>query len=205
MKNFVLTFIMILLSSLSIAQTQQGTVEVYGTAHYERKVECYQVEIEIIRSVAEYNSHESPPLSMDQLEVRFFKNMKEAGFGQNEFEPARKNDYYTMENPDERRFYTFETTSEERFIEFIKLKKADWIYYSNKKVTYKPFTEKEKIITEAIEDARKNATVLAKVMGTKTGRILSISDFHYETDSLPSFSLEDHLETYRIAVKFAVE
>jgi len=204
MKNLFLLLFAALIPVAVIAQNPQSYVEVQGRTTYQKAVDKYQAALEISASAASAYPYEEDEPALDIVEAHVFEKLKTLGFNKNQFVKSDKD--YLGQSSAAVNYYVFETTSKEEYTKFITMKKIRGTYITEKRVFYKAQENREKLIAEALENARQNATITAKAMGKTLGGILSVTDYNVPPSAGEStyYSLSENT-TYRLGVRFAVK
>ncbi|WP_222852183.1 SIMPL domain-containing protein [Olivibacter sp. SDN3] len=198
MKSLIL-IVGALLPFLSLAQDNHRFVEVRGEVDYENQIDKYQAKISITAN--EYYAYEEDKATLEDLEKTFFEVMEKNGFEKGQFV---KSDEPILGVQEKQLVYVFETASEADFVKFNNLKNTKGTAKYDNKVFYKPLDNPDEIIAEALEDAKKQAVVIAKAMRKKLGDIISVSDAYNSVRS-ESYYAGINKNTYRLLARFEVE
>ena len=204
MKPTFSIFLILFVSLMSIAQNNSSYVEVPGHTVYQKTVDKYRAEMQITTVYYDtYYEEEKPEL--EKVEAEVFEKLKTAGFDKNRFTKIDKISY-SPQPQSEQSFYIFETNSKDEFTKFITLRKIRGVHTTaNRKIYYKPLENKKKLVDQALENARSNASIIASSMGKTLGDILSVSDCNtMQPDNSGYFPAPEN-HTYRLSVKFVVE
>lgn len=204
MKNLFLAVLAALVTSISAAQNNETFIDVQGAAAYTKEVDRYQLEITI--SPNAYYSYDGAKPTTKEMKEGFFEHMKENGFEEGRFKLVKTVEYYRENYNQDGMVYSFDTGSKDEFAKLMGIKSLNGVNITNKAVTYKPLADRESVIAAALEEARKNAAIVAEALGKKLGGIIAVFD-HY----VPSFSnsgsyyQEMNESIYYVKVRFAFE
>ncbi|GAA4785769.1 hypothetical protein GCM10023231_12060 [Olivibacter ginsenosidimutans] len=198
MRHLVIVFLS-LLTFYCKAQNNNSFIEVTGETSYKNEIEKYQSKITMTAN--EYYVYEEDKATLENIEEIFFSVMEKNGFSRNEFVES---DDVPFDDNIKQSIYVFETSSKERFVKFNRLKNTKGTSKYDKKVVYKPFDQRKKIIAQALDSARENAIDIAKAMGKKLGKISSVSDV-YNNFYTDSYYPEKETTRYRLVVRFELE
>lgn len=202
MKYILLTTILLFTAFIATAQTNNHYIEAVGQTTYKRDVKHYEATIRI-KSTNTYG--DEAQLTIEERKALFFENVNKLGLNKNQVRVADTDENTTPKTPIQHVDYMIETTDEHEIEKIISLGKiSSWSYKLQENVVYRPLANKSKIIDRALKNAKKNAAVIADVIGKKIGEALVISDFNYE-DTLDSAYYTKEERTYRIVARFAIK
>lgn len=195
MKRCILMLI-VLLPSLSSAQSNERYAEVGGEVTYENEIDKYQAKISITAN--DYYAYEEDKATLADLENTFFGVMEKNGFDRKRFSKTEES---ILGVQDRHIVYVFETASEADFTKFYNLKNTKRSSKYDAKVFYKPLANQERIIADAIENAREKAAVLASAVGKDLGEIIAICDLYNALDT-ESYYSGMRKKAYRLLIRF---
>lgn len=202
---FITAAALLLATGLYAQESSTGLIEVQGAAEYTREIERYEVEMTVsTNSYYSYDENDKP--SIESLTALFFEHMQKNGFEEGRFSVLNKPKYYTAAQAGSEISYVFETTSKAELDKLIGTKKLNGVYVSGGQTFYKPLSDPSSVIAAALEDAKKNAAVVAKAMGKSLGEIAQVSDQsrYYVTQAGDYYEGEEKPKYY-IVVKFVTE
>ncbi|MBE7638768.1 DUF541 domain-containing protein [Salegentibacter sp. BLCTC] len=200
MKNMHLSFILLFTVFIASAQTNPQYIEAAGQTTYQRDVKHYEATIRISNTTTYGNDAE---LALENRKTIFLQKLDQLGLDRNQVQIGNTAKNEGSENR-QHTDYVVETTDENEIEKIQSLGKIDsWSYKLHEKVIYKPLTNKSDIISKALEDANRNAEVIANVIGQKIGKILVVSDYNYEERPDSAFYTKED-RTYRIVVRFTI-
>lgn len=201
MKHIRLTAILLFTAFIATAQTNNRYIEVVGQTTYKRDVKHYEATIRINNTNTYGNERQ---LTLEERKALFFEKVNKLGLNKNQVRIADTDENATSKTT-EHVDYVIETNDEHEIEKIISLGKIDsWSYKLQEKVVYRPLADKSDIIGKALADAKKNAEVIAEVIGKKIGEVLVISDYNYEDRPGSAYYTKEE-RTYRIAVHFAIK
>ncbi|WP_163516990.1 SIMPL domain-containing protein [Gelidibacter japonicus] len=201
MKYIQLTAILLFTAFIATAQTNNRYIQAVGQTTYKRDVKHYEATIRINNTNTYRNETQ---LTLEERKALFFEKVNKLGLNKNQVRIADTDENATQKTT-EHVDYVVETTDEHDIEKIISLGKIDsWSYKLQEKVVYRPFANKSDIIGKALKDAKKNAEVIADVIGKKIGEVLVISDYNYEDRPGSAYYTKEE-RTYRIAVHFAIK
>lgn len=202
MKQIPLIAILLFTAFISRAQTNDRYIEAAGQTTYHKEIQHYEATIRISNS---RTYDEEAQSVLEDRKVLFFKKVEDLGLNKNQIRMADTDGNDTWKATKQGVDYVIETTDDEEIEKILSLGKIDsWSYKLREKVVYKPTANKSKIIDRALKDAKKNAEVIADVIGKKIAEVLVISDYNYE-DTLDSAYYTKEERTYRIVARFAIK
>lgn len=202
MKYIQLTAILLFTAFIATAQTNNHYIEAVGQTTYKRDVKHYEATIRI-KSTSPYG--DETQLTIEERKALFFENVNKLGLNKNQVRVADTDENVTPKTPIQHVDYMIETTDEHEIEKIISLGKINsWSYKLQENVVYRPLANKSNIISQALKDAKKNAAVIADVIGKKIGEVLVISDYNYEDRPDSAFYSKEE-RTYRIVVHFAIK
>lgn len=206
MKQLLSLLVAALISVAAIAQPFQTYIEVQGQTTYQKTADKYQAVLEISTGAATgYYPYEEDKPALDTIEAQIFEKLEVLGFNQNQFVKKSSKDDHRQSTTD-RNYYVFETASKEEYTRFVTMRNIKGTYILDKKVFYQPLENREKLIAEALENARKNAAITAKAMGKTLGGILSVTDYNVPpSDDKSTYYPSSENTTYRLVVRFEVK
>lgn len=202
MKYIQLTAILLFTAFIATAQTNNRYIQAVGQTTYKRDVKHYEATVRINNT---YTYGNETQLTFEERKALFFEKVNKLGLNKNQVRIADTDENATPKTTEQHVDYVVETTDEHDIEKIISLGKIDsWSYKLQEKVVYRPFADKSDIIGKALKDAKKNAEVIADVIGKKIGEVLVISDYNYE-DRPGSAYYSKEERTYRIVVHFAIK
>jgi len=204
---FSITATALLLTTGLFAQEDEAEIiEVQGAAEYAREIDRYEVEM-MISTNSYYSYDESDKPSIESLTKLFFEHMEKNGFEEERFKLSNKPKYYTAAQAGGEISYIFETTSIAELDKLVGTKKLNGVYVSGGQTFYKPLNDPSAVVAAALEDAKKNATVVAKAMGKSLGKIVQVSDQsrYYVAETEAYYEGEEKKAKYYILVKFLTQ
>ncbi|WP_299123392.1 SIMPL domain-containing protein [uncultured Winogradskyella sp.] len=181
MKHFIIV-VLLCISTFGISQnaTTERTITTYGSVVIESNELLYKTDVTL--SLENNYYAENPCTTLEELKEKYFKEVKNRGVDITKFvqddmaysATGYRNDGTTLH---------FETKDKEEMLSVVQIKMAQVMpsYVQVKNIISKD--EVKKLAKEAIEEARKNAELLAEVSGEKIDKIHSINSYDLDGNS----------------------
>ena len=174
MKTQVITLLSCILCSWAIAQQQPNTIRVNAKTVYVDPEPVYKAEISLS---AAYSGSENNMMSLNQMKELFKKTLEEAGLS---WKNIKEHDglfgFETMGFKQEGVIYEYKTASVKEMKRFLNIKMPILQSLDAASSIELNSQEADKIIQMTLDKSYKKATLLAKAMKRKVGKIISISE-----------------------------
>lgn len=197
-KMKFLTFLFIMVSSVSFAQVDKPYIDSSGQIEYAREVDKYKVTIVVSEDLAYSNYNEN--ITFDKIKSDYFEKLKRNNVNVSAF-VEDKLAYSALGYRKKGMVYQFETSSQDKFVELMAIGFSG-VAINEKVVFYKKLSSQqiEELSRKAIADAKSRADLIAKSAGKKAGKIISLNNYKEENKRAfySTRDLTDHIFTVNV-------
>lgn len=198
MKKIILILTMVCAANLSAQDKEnQRTVSVSGTAPLEKTTDQYRIKATLSMDQVYYADTRLENLA--QLKKQYFNALAEEGVDVSKF-TEKEVEYFSLGYQRDGTILYYETTSKETAMKLIKTNMQGVQLQFQVKQSISP-EKSEAALNMALQDAKSNAELLCKTIGTTVGKIVSISSNQFKNDGWISY-YSDYEEQFSVSVVY---
>ena len=201
MKKLIVILAMVGVTSMAAqSKEDQKTVSVSGNAPLEKSIEKFRIKATLSMDQVYYA--DTRVENLDQLRKQYFNALKDEGIDVTPF-TEKEIEYYALGYQRDGTVLYYETPSKETAMKLAKTNMQG--VQLQFQVKQKMAPEKNRMALEAaLKDAKANAELLCKSIGTTVGDIMSISSNQYQSDTWVSY-YSDYEEQFSVSVVYSME